>query len=124
MRAVLAAAGAIALLAAAAPAYAQVTTFPLPGTQTASARTQISFRGVEPGKIGAVRVTGSRSGRHGGRLRAHSDGNGASFVLSKRVPAGRAGDGPLARAELRLRDRAPAGAAADAAGRVAGRRAR
>ena len=82
MRALLAAAGAVALLTAAAPAEAQVTTFPLPGTQTASARTQISFRGVEPDKIGAVRVTGSRSGRHGGRLRAHSDGNGASFVVS------------------------------------------
>ena len=82
MRALLAVAGAVALLTAAAPAEAQVTTFPLPGTQTASARTQISFRGVEPDKIGAVRVTGSRSGRHGGRLRAHSDGNGASFVVS------------------------------------------
>ena len=28
-------------------------------------------------------MTGSRSGRHGGRLRAHSDGQGASFVPSR-----------------------------------------
>jgi hypothetical protein len=73
--------GAVALLAASTPAQAQVATFPLPGTKTASARTQISFRGVAPDKIGSVRVTGSRSGRHAGRLRAHSDGQGASFVM-------------------------------------------
>ena len=83
MRVVLAVGGALALLTAAGPAEAAVTTFPLPGTETASPRTQISFRGVVPGEIGTVRVTGSRSGRHGGILRAHSDGGGASFVPSR-----------------------------------------
>ena len=71
------------LLVAAAPASAQIATFPVPGTQTATTRTQVSFRGVEPDKIGAVRVTGSRSGRHSGRLRAHSDGQGASWLPSR-----------------------------------------
>ena len=74
---------AFTLLVAAAPASAQVATFPVPGTQTATTRTQVSFRGVEPDKIGAVRVTGSRSGRHSGRLRAHSDGQGASWLPSR-----------------------------------------
>ena len=83
MRVVLAVSGALALLTAAGPAEAAVSTFPLPGTGTASPRTQISFRGIAPDEIGAVRVTGSRSGRHSGRLRAHSDGNGASFVVTR-----------------------------------------
>ena len=74
---------AFTLLVAAAPASAQIATFPVPGTQTATTRTQVSFRGVEPDKIGAVRVTGSRSGRHSGRLRAHSDGQGASWLPSR-----------------------------------------
>ena len=84
MRLLKAASGAIALLAAVvSTASAQVATYPSPGTLTASSRTQISFRGVAPGKIGAVRVSGSRSGRHAGRLRAHSDGQGASFIPSR-----------------------------------------
>ena len=69
MRCWLAAGGAIALLAAgAAPARADVVAYPLPGTRTASKDTQISFRGAAPAAIGAVPITGSRSGRHGGRL--------------------------------------------------------
>jgi len=64
-----AAGGAIALLAAgAAAARADVVAYPLPGTRTASKDTQISFRGAAPAAIGAVPITGSRSGRHGGRL--------------------------------------------------------
>jgi hypothetical protein len=82
-----AAGGAIALLAA-APAQAQVSVYPSPGTLTASPRTQISFRGVAPGEIAAVSVTGSRSGRHPGKLRAHSDGQGASFLPSRPFRAG------------------------------------
>jgi hypothetical protein len=76
--------GAIALLAvAAAPAHAAVVAYPLPGTTTASRSTQISFRGAAPEAIGAVVVTGSRSGRHRGRLRAHSDRRGASFLPAR-----------------------------------------
>jgi hypothetical protein len=82
LRLSVAAGGAIALLAAAPAAQAQVV-YPSPGTLTASPRTQISFRGIAPGKVGAVSVTGSRSGRHPGKLRAHSDGQGASFVPAR-----------------------------------------
>jgi hypothetical protein len=83
---VIAVGGALALLTAARSAEAAV--FPLPGTTTATPRTQISFRDVAPGEIGTVRVTGSRSGRHSGSLRAHSDGRGASFVPARAFRAG------------------------------------
>jgi len=73
-------------LLAAAPATARaadVVAYPLPGTTTASKQTQISFRGIARDQIGTVRVTGSRSGRHRGTLRAHSDGQGASFLPAR-----------------------------------------
>lgn len=57
-----------------------LSVFPMPGTPTASAKTQISLRGLTPARLGPVRVVGSRSGDHAGSLEAHSDGNGASFV--------------------------------------------
>ncbi len=57
-----------------------MSAFPSSGTRFASPLTQISFRGVAKGELGAVRVLGSRSGRHDGRLRGHSDGEGASFL--------------------------------------------
>ena len=80
---------ALALLVAAAtgPAAAHATSVPLapaispqPGTPDASPDTQISILGVNPSRIRAVRVTGSASGRHGGRLRSYSGDRGASFV--------------------------------------------
>jgi hypothetical protein len=49
----------------------------------ASPRTQITIRGAAPRELDDVEVTGSRSGRHDGKLRAHSDGRGASFVPAK-----------------------------------------
>jgi Arylsulfotransferase (ASST) len=49
----------------------------------ASPQTQITFRGISPSHIGRVVVTGSRSGRHTGRLEADSDGQGASFLPAK-----------------------------------------
>jgi len=72
-----------ALLATAGPVAAAVTVFPSPGTRAASYKTQISFRDVDPRAIGRVRVDGSRSGSHSGRLRRHSDGKGASLVFSE-----------------------------------------
>ena len=54
--------------------------FPVPGTPTASPQTQISIRGVKPDDIGEVTVTGSTTGPHPGKLEAHSDGEGASFL--------------------------------------------
>ncbi|HWK26684.1 MAG TPA: arylsulfotransferase family protein [Solirubrobacter sp.] len=72
--------------AAATPA--RPVAYPSPGTTTANPRTQISFRGVAPRAIGAVRVTGSRSGTHSGTLKPHSDGRGASFVPARPFRAG------------------------------------
>jgi hypothetical protein len=65
-----------------------VSVSPLPGSYDASARTQISLLGAPAQAIGAVRVRGSDSGSHGGRLRAYSQGDGASFVPSKRFSQG------------------------------------
>ncbi len=87
----LAAVVAVALfgLAHAAPApAAPVSVYPAPGVRTASPRTQLSFRGVGATELGAVAVTGSRSGRHTGVVRAHSDGHGASYVPSEPFLAG------------------------------------
>jgi Arylsulfotransferase (ASST) len=56
---------------------------PLPDSYDASARAQISLLGVPAQSIGAVRVRGSDSGSHSGRLRAYSQGDGASFVPTK-----------------------------------------
>jgi hypothetical protein len=66
----------------------EVAAYPLPGTLTASPRSQISLRGAPPSELGRIVVTGSRSGRHGGALKPHSDGQGASFVPSRPFAAG------------------------------------
>jgi len=65
-----------------------VSAFPAPGTVAAAAGTEISLRGVAPGDVGAVQVTGSRSGAVAGELKPHSDGRGASFVPAKRLRGG------------------------------------
>jgi hypothetical protein len=78
-------------LVVAAPASAQsdgVSVYPQPGTLAASPATQLSFRGVAPGSLGRIVVRGSRSGTHAGRIRAHSDGLGASWIPSKRFRSG------------------------------------
>jgi hypothetical protein len=59
-----------------------VSAFPAPGTRFAQRGTEISLRGLAPDQVGAVTVTGSRSGEHQGTLEAHPDGRGASFVPS------------------------------------------
>ncbi len=56
---------------------------PLPGSRDASARTQISFLGVPARQLSDLRVSGSQSGAHGGRLAPYSQGNGASFLPSR-----------------------------------------
>src|SRR5262249_19821583 len=63
---------------------------PLPGSYDASPRTQISLLGAPPGALGAVSARGSRSGWHPGRLRAYSQGDGASFVPSRPFRPGEA----------------------------------
>jgi len=56
---------------------------PLPGTYAASPDTQISLLGVPASDLLDIRVSGSQTGRHSGRLQAYSQGDGGSFVLSK-----------------------------------------
>ena len=56
-------------------------------------------RAREPARARS-RVTGSKSGRHSGRLRAHSDGQGASFVLKRRL---RQGERVTVRTDLPIR---------------------
>jgi hypothetical protein len=60
-----------------------ISVSPLPDSYDASARTQISLLGAPAGELADVSAKGSRSGEHGGRLRAYSEGDGASFVPSK-----------------------------------------
>jgi hypothetical protein len=69
-----------ALNVSAALAGGALTVSPGPGTRDASYETQISVLGVPAGRIADVRVSGSRSGAHPGRLIAYSQGDGASFV--------------------------------------------
>jgi hypothetical protein len=59
---------------------AQLGFSPQAGTPAASAQTQISVRGVKPSDIRAFSVSGSTSGRHSGRLMAHPEGAGTSFL--------------------------------------------
>ncbi|HTW42673.1 MAG TPA: arylsulfotransferase family protein [Solirubrobacteraceae bacterium] len=67
----------------AALAGERVTVSPGPETMDASAQTQISMLGVPARELSDVTVTGSRSGRHAGRLLAYSQGDGASFLPSR-----------------------------------------
>lgn len=57
-----------------------VRIFPSPGSKVASPSTQISVRGGSPEDIGSLTVAGSTSGSHPGRVQAHSDGRGVSFI--------------------------------------------
>lgn len=64
----------------AALAGGALTVSPGPDTRDASYETQVSMLGVSAARITGLRVTGSRSGVHSGRLLAYSQGDGASFV--------------------------------------------
>jgi len=75
---------------------------PLPGTYAASASTQISLLGVAAGELRAVRVSGSLTGPHAGRLIAYSQGDGASFM--PRAPF-QAGELVTVRGNIRKRKR-------------------
>jgi hypothetical protein len=84
--------GVAAALVVAAPASAQApggaSVYPQPGTLSASPTTQLSFRGVVPASLGTISVRGSRTGSHAGRIRAHSDGLGASWIPRSRFASG------------------------------------
>lgn len=58
----------------------RLTVSPMPGSRVASPSTQISLLGLPAREIGAVSVTGSRTGVHRGVLEPYSQGDGASFV--------------------------------------------
>src|SRR5262249_2947864 len=61
---------------------------PLPGSYDASPRSQISLLGAPAGAIAGLRVSGSQSGSHGGRLRGYSQHDGASFLPSRPFRSG------------------------------------
>jgi Arylsulfotransferase (ASST) len=65
-----------------------ITVTPFPGTPDASPDTQISFLGGSGTTVSAVKVSGSISGSHSGRLEAYSTGTGESFLPSKPFVAG------------------------------------
>jgi hypothetical protein len=67
----------------AALANGAVTVTPAPDTLDASYLTQISFIGQPAADITDVRVSGSRSGTHSGRLLPYSQDDGASFLPTK-----------------------------------------
>jgi arylsulfotransferase ASST len=88
---VAAAACAVALLwvpSGAPAASPTVTVFPIPGSRVASPTSQLVFRGVPAGQLGAIAVSGSRSGPHSGRILADSDGRGGSFLPAAPFIAG------------------------------------
>ncbi|MFC7404789.1 arylsulfotransferase family protein [Georgenia alba] len=63
-----------------------VSAFPMPGTRTISTQAELSFRGATD--LGEVTVVGSSSGEHTGRLLAHSDGAGTSWVPDEQFDVG------------------------------------
>jgi len=67
-------------VAATAAAANPVTVSPLPDTEDASPETQIAFLGGPGTRVADVRVVGSRSGVHTGRLESYSTGTGGSFL--------------------------------------------
>ncbi|MDQ2700800.1 MAG: arylsulfotransferase family protein, partial [Actinomycetota bacterium] len=82
----------VGVLAFSAPAHAKpkraISVYPLPGTPVASDATTFSFRGIKKKNLGPVTVTGSKSGRHTGRLLAHSDGRGVSYLPKRKFVRG------------------------------------
>src|SRR5215203_4840511 len=73
--------GALTLVLAQAQAQTpSFSVYPAPGTLTAGEKTTVSFRGGDAAALGTVTVRGSKSGTHTGKLLAHSDGQGVSFV--------------------------------------------
>jgi hypothetical protein len=66
----------------------QMAVSPLPDSLDASDDTQISFLGYPASALSGISVQGSSTGTHSGRLEAYSQGDGASFVLSKPLNPG------------------------------------
>jgi hypothetical protein len=60
-----------------------VSVYPVNGTRAVSPSTSISFRGATPSQLSGLVVSATKSGRHTGTLKPHSDGNGTTFVPAK-----------------------------------------
>ena len=65
-----------------------VSVFPVAGSGYNLPGTQITFRGISPGRIGPLKVVGSVTGVHAGRIEADSDGRGGSFIPQQPFAAG------------------------------------
>lgn len=76
------------LASTALAASPEISVYPSNGTLTASPTTQISLRGASASSLRGVRVSGSSTGSHSGKLKAHSDGKGASFLPTKPFKSG------------------------------------
>jgi len=63
--------------------HTNLTVSPLPGSRDASPSTQISFLGAPASRIRNLRVYGSFSGSHPGRLLPYSQGDGGSFLPNR-----------------------------------------
>jgi len=72
---------------------------PLAGSYDASPHTQISLLGAPAGALSGVRVSGSLSGSHTGRLVGYSQGDGASFLPSRPF---RTGETVTVRGDVRI----------------------
>jgi hypothetical protein len=67
---------------------AEISVSPQPNTHFASVRTQISFVGATKAELASIRVSGTHTHHHRGRLLAYSTGDGASFVSDRPFSAG------------------------------------
>src|SRR5690606_17665593 len=78
----------VGALALAAGAQAlTINAYPSPGVGVASDRSEISFVGLKPSQLGPITVVGSKTGRHRGRLVAHTGRRGVSFVPNRNFAA-------------------------------------
>jgi hypothetical protein len=80
---VIAGAAGSAALAGAFTSARPVGVYPIAGSRVAPPGAQLAFRGVSPGDLERLAVSGSSTGPHTGQLRADSDRRGASFLPDK-----------------------------------------
>ncbi|MGN6169995.1 MAG: arylsulfotransferase family protein [Solirubrobacteraceae bacterium] len=81
-------AGARSLRGASSSASQGLDVLPFPGTPDAAPGTSVDFPAVSPGQIASVKVVGSRSGLHSGRLSAQPDRRGTAFSVARPFAAG------------------------------------
>jgi len=71
-----------------APSSEGLDVLPFPGTPDASPGTSVDFPAVSPRQIASVKVVGSRSGIHAGRLSAQPDHGGTAFTPKRQFVQG------------------------------------